>query len=121
MTEEHIKSFFVQALGASPMVRVVDYLLANRAYDFSRGEVTEGSGVSKVTLEGIWHNLVALDMILPTRKIGKAQLYMINPDSVLMQKFAEVDDYLTNIGTEKVLAEELGQRQPVRVPVSMSA
>jgi hypothetical protein len=102
---EEIQSFFVKALGANPYVRVIDYLLQNKMYDFTKTDVAEGAKVSRMTLDKVWNNLESLDMIVETRRIGNAVLYAPNKESEIMRKFAELDHLLTLKGTEAYFGE----------------
>jgi len=87
-------SLLVKCFGNTPKVRIIDFLIDNIPFDYSKKEIIEGSGIAKVTLMKIWKDLVDFEIVLPTRKFGKAQLYTINSDDpvikVLMEKEFEL-------------------------------
>jgi len=87
-------SVLTKYFGNSPKVKIVGFLIDNIPFDYSKKEIIEGSGIAKNTLMKIWKDLVDFEIVLPTRKFGKAQLYTINSDDpiikVLMKKEFEL-------------------------------
>ena len=88
------KSVFIEFMGDSPTVRVLDYLLTERDLDFSISDMARNAGVGRTTLYRIWDNLIKNMIIIPTRTVGKAKLYKLNKDNVKIQKLIEIDDML---------------------------
>lgn len=91
-TEE--KSLFIEFMGDSPTIRVLDYLLTERDLDFSITDMAKNSSIGRSTLYRIWDDLIKNKIILPTRLIGKAKLYKLNKDNVIIKKLIEIDDTL---------------------------
>ncbi len=88
------KSLFIEFMGDSPTIRVLDYLLTERDLDFSITDMAKNSGIGRSTLYRIWDDLIKNKIILPTRIIGKAKLYKLNKDNLVIQKLIETDDIL---------------------------
>ncbi len=88
------KSVFIDFMGDSPTVRVLDYLLTERDLDFSISDMARNAGVGRTTLYRIWGDLINNKIIVPTRTVGKAKLYKLNKDSIKIQKLIEIDDTL---------------------------
>ena len=88
------KSLFIEFMGDSPTVRVLDYLLTERDLDFSITDMAKNAGIGRSTLYRIWDNLVKSKIIVPTRVIGKAKLYKLNKDNIKIKKLIEIDDTL---------------------------
>ncbi|MBC8501200.1 MAG: helix-turn-helix domain-containing protein [Nanoarchaeota archaeon] len=88
------KSLFIEFMGDSPTVRVLDYLLTERDLDFSISDIARNAGIGRATLYRIWDSLIKNEIILPTRKIGKAKLHKLNKDNVKIKKLIEIDDTL---------------------------
>jgi len=88
------KSVFIEFMGDSPTVRVLDYLLTERDLDFSISDMARNAGIGRTTLYRIWDGLINNKIIVPTRTVGKAKLYKLNKDSVKIQKLIEIDDTL---------------------------
>ena len=72
------QSLFIEFMGDSPTIRVLDYLLTERDLDFSITDMAKNAGIGRSTLYRIWDNLIKNNIILPTRIIGKAKLYKLN-------------------------------------------
>ena len=89
------KSLFVEFMGDSPMIRVLDYLLTERELDFSITDMAENAGIGRATLYRIWDGLTKNKIIKHTRDIGKAKLFQLNIDNTKIQKLIEIYDMLT--------------------------
>jgi len=88
-------SLFLDFMGDSPMMRVLDYLMTEKDLDFSITDIAENSGVGRATLYRIWDNLTENEIIIPTRQIGKAKLFKLNTKNKKVQKLIELDNMLT--------------------------
>ena len=75
------KSLFIEFMGDSPVIRVLDYLLTERDIDFSITDMAKNSRIGRATLYRIWDNLIKNEIIIPTRVVGKAKLYKLNKDN----------------------------------------
>src|SRR3989339_1910986 len=88
------KSLFVEFMGDSPMIKVLDYLLTERELDFSITDMAENSGIGRATLYRIWGNLIKNKIIVHTRDIGKAKLFKLNKNNPKIRKLMEMYDML---------------------------
>ncbi len=88
------KSLFIEFMGDSPTIRVLDYLLTERDLDFSITDMAKNAGIGRSTLYRIWGNLIKNKIIMPTRTIGKAKLYKLNRENMTIKKLIEIDDAL---------------------------
>ena len=88
------KSLFIEFMGDSPTVRVLDYLLTERDLDFSITDIAKNAGIGRSTLYRIWDDLIKNEIIISTRIIGKAKLYKLNKNNIKIKKLIEIDDYL---------------------------
>ena len=88
------KSLFIEFMGDSPTIRVLDYLLTEKDLDFSITDIAKNSGIGRATLYRIWADLTKNKIIVPTRMIGKAKLYKLNKDNIIIKKIIEMDDIL---------------------------
>lgn len=88
------KSLFIELMGDSPMIRVLDYLLTERELDFSITDMAENSGIGRATLYRIWDNLMKNEIISHTRNIGKAKLFKLNTANTKIKKLIEIYDML---------------------------
>ena len=88
------KSLFTELFGDSPTIKVLDFLLTERELDFSISDMARNSGIGRATLYRIWEQLIKNEIILPTRVIGKSQLYKLNAANPKIKKLIEIDDML---------------------------
>lgn len=105
------KSLFIEFMGDSPTIRILDYLLTERELDFSITDMAENAGIGRATLYRMWDSLIQHSMIVPTREIGKAKLFQLNIENPKIKKLMEIYDLL--------VLEDLRQRsqkQEVEIP-----
>ena len=88
------KSLFVEFMGESPMIKILDYLLTERELDFSITDMAENAGIGRATLYRLWDSLIENEIILHTRDIGKAKLYKLNTKNEKIKKLLEIYDML---------------------------
>lgn len=88
------KSLFIEFMGDSPRIRVLDYLLTEKELDFSITDIAENSRIGRATLYRIWGDLIKYRIIVHTRDIGKAKLFKLNTENEKIKKLIEVYDML---------------------------
>ena len=89
------KSLFIEFMGDSPTIRVMDYLLTMGELDFSITDMAENAGIGRATLYRIWGSLIKNEIIAHTRDIGKAKLFKLNTENPKIKKLIEIYDMLT--------------------------
>lgn len=88
-------SVFLDFFGQYPRSKVLDFLLENRIFDYSRREIAEHSGAGITSLNIFWDRLVSHGIVVETRRVGKAPMYALNVDSPLVKQLIELDLELT--------------------------
>jgi len=91
---EH-ESLLIKALGNSPKLRILDYLLDYKLNDFTKTEILEALGMSKLTLYKYFKDLESLGLVTESRKIGRATLYKINLESPMVKMLIEYETQLS--------------------------
>ena len=99
MTEE---SIFLEHVGDSPRMRVLQYLIEGRDFDFTLTDMLN-AGVSWGTLNMLVPKLLKLEIVIKTRKIGRATLYKINQENQTAKQLIALYDNL--------LLQKLGQME----------
>jgi hypothetical protein len=90
------ESLFIRELGIkSPMLKVLDFLMDNESFDYSKTDIAEGTELSRATLFKAWPKLEALDLITPTRMVGQAKMYKLNKRNPIVRKLMELDDSIS--------------------------
>jgi len=89
-------SLFIKELGIkSPMLKVLDFLMDNESFDYSKTDIAEGAGLSRATLFKVWPKLEALALITATRTVGQAKMYKLNKQNPIVKKLMELDDAIS--------------------------
>ena len=95
-------SLFVRELGIkSPMLKVLDFLMDNEVFDYSKTDIAEGAGLSRATLFKVWPKIEALDLITATRAVGQAKMYKLNKQNPIVRKLMELDDTISEYFAQK--------------------
>ena len=90
------KSLFVRVMYMnSPVMKVLDFLMDNESFDYSKTDIAEGTELSRATLFKAWPKLEALDLITATRMVGQAKMYKLNKKNPIVKKLMELDDSIS--------------------------
>ena len=106
------KSSFRLVFGDSPIVKVMDFFLDNREFDYSMTNIAKNSDIGWSTLHGFWKDFVKLGIVTKTRRIGRAELYKLNSNSPVVKKLIELDRDIS----KKLMQEEIN-KQKLKVKV----
>jgi len=83
-------SLLTKALGYSPKMRIIDILMTNPYFDFSREELVKELGMSKQTLYKNFKDLEEIGIVRISRRIGRAVMYTINREHPLVKRLDEI-------------------------------
>lgn len=97
-------SSFVLVMGNTPFIRVVDFLLENRPFDYSKTDIAKNSEVGWSTLHGIWKILEKAKIVRLTRTVGRSKMFRLNEENPVVRKLIELD---AKISDALVIDEEL--------------
>ncbi len=100
-------TIFREALGDSPVIRVLDFLIEGRGLDYSLTDIAENANIGWMTLHRIWNNLLRLNIVVPTREIGRAKLFKLNEENPAVEKLIKLYDTLLHLETEKYFTKKL--------------
>lgn len=90
MTDE---SIFLEYLGDSPRMRLLQYFIEGRDFDYTLTDMLN-AGVSWGTLNTLIPKFVELEIVVKTRKIGRATLYKLNKKNEAVEYFLGLYDKL---------------------------
>lgn len=89
-------SLLISELGIkSPMLKILDFLIDNESFEYSKTDIAEGTELSRATLFKAWPKLEALDLITATRMVGQAKMYKLNKQNPIVKKLMELDDTIS--------------------------
>ncbi len=92
------ESIFLDYVGDTPRMRILQYFIEGRDFDYTLTDLLN-AGVSWGTLNSLVPKLLELGIVIKTRKIGRATLYKINQENVMMKQLIFLYDKLI---TEKL-------------------
>ena len=87
-----METLFKQALGDTPKIRVLEFLIEGRELDYSLSDIAEGAEIGRTTLFRAFDDLVKAGVIIPTREIGNAKLFKLNIKNLFVKKMVELFD-----------------------------
>ena len=108
------KTSFRLVFGDSPIVKVIDFFLDNREFDYSKTKIARNSDIGWSTLHGFWKDLVKLGIVTKTRRIGRAELYKLNLSSPVVKKLIDLDKDIS----KRLVQEEINM-QKLKVKIAI--
>ena len=106
-----MKTAFLEIFGDSPMLRVIDFLIVNEDFDYSMTDIAAQSSVGYSTLKLFWKKLEENKIVKQTRVVGKAKMYRLNFDNLVVKKFR--DFYWETI--KQAVHEEVKEKKLIAV------
>jgi len=101
--------------GDSAIARVLDFLTLYNSFDYAKTEISRNSGVAWKTLFRIWPVLEKYDLIVETRRIGRARLYKLNTEKPIVRALNELAFQIAKYDADRIVAEELA-KEKIEVP-----
>lgn len=96
-------SIFVEYFGGTPIAKVMDFLIMGKDFDYSVTDIARGASVGWSAFQRIWQRLVARKVVVPTRRIGRSQLYKLNVADPTVAKLVRLHWEIVKSETEKSL------------------
>lgn len=92
---------FVRRFGDYPLIRILNFLIYSRDFDYPITEIAKNADVNFQTLKKLWPQLVKDKIVVATRKLGGTTLYKINASNPAVKKIIELNNYLIWENSEK--------------------
>ena len=102
MAEE---SIFVEYFGDTPFVRILNFIILGKDFDYSMTEIAEGAGVGWTSFTRAWKTLMENNAVVHTRDIGKAKLFKLNTNDPTIQKIVRLHWEILKAETNKHLSK----------------
>lgn len=99
-------SIFVRTFGDYPLIRILDFLLESRDFDYPLTEIAKNAEVNFQTLKKVWPQLEANGLVANTRILGGVKLYKLNLAHPVVKKLIELDTFLSWQYADKLTTEE---------------
>ncbi|MBU1203966.1 MAG: hypothetical protein KKG60_02770, partial [Nanoarchaeota archaeon] len=93
--EKNEKSIFLNVVGNSPTMRILQYLIEGRHFDYTLTDLANNAGVSWGTLHTIFPKLIKYGIVLKVREVGIAKLYKINQSNEVAKRLIRLYDFIS--------------------------
>ena len=90
----------------SPALKILDFLMDNKVYDYSKTDIAKGAGISRTTLLTTWENLEKYGLVIETREVGRAKMYKLNLTNPVVRKFIELDNAICDAYASQLEKQE---------------
>lgn len=98
---------FIRYMGDTPVIRILDFLITGRDFDYSLSDIVRNAGVGWVTLYRLWPKFIANKIVIHTRDIGKAKLFQLDSKNEIVQNLVKFYKSILKadiklVGTKKI-------------------
>lgn len=88
------QSIFIKTFGNYPLIRILNFLIYSRDFDYPITEIAKNADVNFQTLKKLWPKLEQDKIVVSTRTIGGNTLYKININNSVVKKLIELNNFL---------------------------
>ena len=89
------KSSFAKLLGNSPYIRVLDFLLTYRGFEYSKKEIAENANVPYNTLNSFWREMISNGIVIKTGRKGVQDVFRLNKENNFVKNLIALFDNIT--------------------------
>ena len=100
------ESIFEEYFGDTPMVRILNFLILGKDFDYSMTDIAKGSHVGWTSFTRAWKELEKRKVVVHTRDIGRAKLYKLNTQDPTVQKLIKLHWEIIKTETDKMLSKK---------------
>src|SRR3989338_7368546 len=100
------QSLFSGYLGNSPLIRILNFLILGKDFDYSMTDIAEGSHVGWTSFTRAWKELEKRKVVAHTRNIGRAKLFKLNTEDPTVQKLVKLQWEIIKTETDKMLEKK---------------
>ena len=88
------QSIFIQTFGNYPLIKIFNFLIYSRDFDYPITEIAKNADVNFRTLKKLWPKLEQDKVVVSTRTMGGITLYKINTNNPIVKKLIELNNFL---------------------------
>lgn len=92
--------------GETPLLKVLDFLLDFDSFDYSIGQISKETKTKWESVENALNFLMKKGIVKKTRKVGKAQFYMLNKENELAKLIQNIDFRLSKFFINQELKKQ---------------
>ena len=90
-------SVFAKTFGETPFIKTLDFFLEYDVFDYSKCQVAENINISRMTMDKIWNELIEKNIIIKTRTVGRAEMYILNKKNPIVKTLLKVSFELASV------------------------
>ncbi len=105
MTYKPNETLLLKYLGASPILRIIDFFLDNLLSDYSKNEIVKNLSMGRVTFFRYWRELEKSGAVKITRHVGRATLYQLDRQNEVVRQLIRLDMALARKSMEKAVKD----------------
>lgn len=84
----------LRTFGNYPLIRILDFLIYSRDFDYPITEIAKNANVNFQTLKKLWPQLEEDKVVVSTRTVAGTTLYKINVQNPVVEKIIELNNFL---------------------------
>ena len=88
------------------MIRILNFLILGKDFDYSMTDIANGSNVGWTSFTRAWKELEKRMAVTKTRNIGRAKLYKLNTQDPTVQKLIKLHWEIIKTETNKMLGKK---------------
>jgi hypothetical protein len=105
MAYKRNETLLLNYLGASPILRIIDFFLDNPLSDYSKNEIVRDLGMGRVTFFKYWKELEKSGAVKVTRSVGRATMYQLAKQNEVVRQLIRLDMALARGALDKAAKE----------------
>lgn len=103
---EQEESIFIEYFGKSPFIKLLDFLILGKDFDYPLTEIARGARVGWTAFSKIWKVFLEKELVIHIRNVGKARLYKLNTENPIVKKLLQIHWEIIKIETDKLFKEK---------------
>ncbi|MCK5107184.1 MAG: winged helix-turn-helix transcriptional regulator [Nanoarchaeota archaeon] len=72
------KPLFENIFGEGSVIKVLDFLVMGKNFDFTLSHISNGTGLSRTAVRNSINDLIERGIVMVSREVGKSKYYAIN-------------------------------------------
>ena len=101
-----IKTALKHLFGETPIVKILDFLIDHKGYEYSKTEIADNSDIEWAAFNGHWILLEEWKLVKENRRIGNETRYTLNGENTIVRKLLEFDHEATMYMSERIAEKE---------------
>lgn len=97
--------------GETTIIKILDFLIDHKGYDYSKTEIAEYSNLGLETLNRDWNRIEEWGFVKVSRKVDESPLYKLNEENSIVEKLLEFDTEATVYMSEKIAEYEIAKEK----------